>query len=487
MCRRRGRLRRRRGPPAKGGSSPLSSRRARRRRRDRTRRLPGPPRTLLGLCGSGCPSCCTRSPCAGPAPPGCTWRSGRSGLSSPPSRDQGPAPRVWRAWRIRCPRTSCSLLEAAVGPFEVLLCSARVGEHPVVVECLGNVVAPGIWEQNDDHGVLGQSLRRTDRPDGGHPARAPDEEALFGHQAAGHEERFPVVYLDHLVHHGWVVVTGVEVLSHALDGVLVYVVGVGEYRSFGVDTDDPDPGALLFQVAARSRDGSASAHPSDEMCDAAFGLAPDLGSRRLVVGKRIGRVLVLAWLEAARNLLCQPLCDGVVALGVIGRRSRRDDYLGAHSLQQVLFLFAHLIWHHADAPVAPNRGGQGQTGPRVPARRLDDGPAGPQESLLLGDLEHLDGRPVLYRAGGVQVLDLREEGGLYALVTFYSAHTDQGRVPDRREHVLEIVHSGRLTSPAPPNAFAYNPRPWKRVYGATNASPAKWNSPYAAPGKVQTP
>src|SRR5687768_15505510 len=153
------------------------------------------------------------------------------------------------------------------------------------------------------------------------------------------------------------------------------------------------------------------------MCYAAFGLAPDLGSRRLVVRERIGRVLVLAWLEAARDLLCQPLGDGVVALGIIGRRSRCDDYLGAHSLQQVLFLFAHLIWHHADAPVAFDRGGQDQAGSRVPARRLDDGPTGPEEPLLLGDLEHLDGRPVFYRAGGVQVLGLSEEGGLYALVT----------------------------------------------------------------------
>src|SRR5215208_3997856 len=113
------------------------------------------------------------------------------------------------------------------------------------------------------------------------------------------------------------------------------------------------------------------------MCYAAFSLAPDLGPRRLVVRKWIGRVLVLAWLEAARDLLCQPLGDGVVALGVIGRRSGRDDYLGAHSLQQVLFLFAHLVWHHADAPVAFDRGGQGQAGPRVPARRLDDGSARP--------------------------------------------------------------------------------------------------------------
>src|SRR5215216_3532639 len=92
-------------------------------------------------------------------------------------------------------------------------------------------------------------------------------------------------------------------------------------------------------------------------------------------------------------------------------------------------------------PISFDRGGQGQAGPRVPARRFDDGTAGPEEPLLLGDLEHLDGRPVLYRAARVQVLDLREEGGLYALFTFYSAHTDQGCVPDDLEHVLEIVHT----------------------------------------------
>ena len=245
-------------------------------------------------------------------------------------------------------------------------------------------------------------------------------------------------------------------------------------------------GALLLEIPARSRDGSAGPHPGDEMCYAAFGLAPDLRSRRLVVGERIGRVLVLTRLEAPRDLVCQSLGDGVVALGVVWRRSRRDYYLGAHSLQQVLFLLAHLIRHHADAPVAFDRGGHGQAGSRVPARRLDDGPAGPEEPLLLGDLEHPDGRPVLYRAGGVQVLGLRKEGGLYALVTLYSAHTDQGCIPDGLEHVLEIVHPGRLPSPAPPDAFAYNPRPWNRAPGKENASQAKWNSRYTAPEEVQT-
>jgi hypothetical protein len=56
-----------------------------------------------------------------------------------------------------------------------------------------------------------------------------------------------------------------------------------------------------------------------------------------------------------------------------------------------------------------------------------------------------------------------------------------------RTVVLEIVHSGRLTSPAPPDAFAYNPRLWRRASGIKNASQAKWNSRYAAPGEVQIP
>ena len=70
-----------------------------------TRRLRGLPRTLRGPCGSGFPTCCTRSPCVGPALPACRSRSGRWGLSWPPSRGRGPGPRVWRAWRTRCLRS----------------------------------------------------------------------------------------------------------------------------------------------------------------------------------------------------------------------------------------------------------------------------------------------------------------------------------------------------------------------------------------------
>ena len=111
-------------------------------------------------------------------------------------------------------------------------------------------------------------------------------------------------------------VSRVEVLPDALDSVLVDVVRVGEDGTLGVHADDPYVRVLLLEVPARAGDGPAGTHPGDEVGYAALGLAPELGPRRLVVGQRVGRVLVLARLEAAGDLIRQPLRDGVVALGV---------------------------------------------------------------------------------------------------------------------------------------------------------------------------
>src|SRR5829696_1506815 len=202
-----------------------------------------------------------------------------------------------------------------------------------------------------------------------------------------------------------VAVTGVEVLADALDRVRVDVARVGEDRTLRVRADNPYLGVVLLEVVPGASDGAAGAHPGDEVGDAPIRLLPHLGPRRFVVGEGVRRVLVLARLEAARYLARQPLRYRVIALRVVGSQAGRgDDHLGAQSLEKILLLLARLVWHHADALVTLDCRRERETGPCVPARRLDHGPAGLEEPHFLGDLEHLYGGPILHGPGRVQVL-----------------------------------------------------------------------------------
>ena len=188
------------------------------------------------------------------------------------------------------------------------------------------------------------------------------------------------------------------------------VVG-GEDRALGVDRDDPRARAVLLEVAPDAGDRPAGPDRDDDRVDVtAVRLLPDLGPGRLVVGLGVRRVRVLVGLEPSRDLLGEPVGDGVVALG----RGRFDGGRGDHDLGAVRaehrdLLLAHLVRHHEDAAIAAERRGDREPDAGVPRGRLDDRPARAEPPVLLGGLEHREPDPVLHRAAGVQVLELREQ------------------------------------------------------------------------------
>ena len=168
-------------------------------------------------------------------------------------------------------------------------------------------------------------------------------------------------------------------------------------------------GVLLLEEATDAADRAAGAHPGDEVGDPPLGLLPDLRTGVLVVRARVVRVAVLVGLPGALGLAHQPVRDAVVAVGVVGRHGRRaDDHLGAVRLEHVALVLADLVGADEDALVAALLGDQGQADPGVAGGRLDDRAAGLQLAAGLGRVHHADGDPVLHRAAGVEVLDLRE-------------------------------------------------------------------------------
>ena len=206
----------------------------------------------------------------------------------------------------------------------------------------------------------------------------------------------------------------------------------GVDRALRVGADDQEVRVLLLQVAARAGDRAARADGDHDRVELAAGLLPDLGARRLVVRLRIGHVRVLVGLVAARNLLGEPVGHGVVALGrVVLDRGRRDHDLGAVGAQHRDLLLAHLVRHDEDAAVAAGGCGNRQPDAGVAGGRLDDRPTRLELPLALGGLDHRHPDPVLVRAAGVQVLELREQRRLHVAADPVESH--DGRLADEVE------------------------------------------------------
>ena len=146
------------------------------------------------------------------------------------------------------------------------------------------------------------------------------------------------------------------------------------------------------------------------MGDATGGLAPDLGPGALKVSLRVVGVGVLVRLEGARSGLDQCPGDGVVRVGVarIDRR-RADHYFCAVGPKKRHLFIGDLVWHGEDAAVAAAGCDDGQADASVARRRLDDGAAGPQETLMFSRFDHGDRRPVLDAATGVEEFKLGQQ------------------------------------------------------------------------------
>ena len=213
------------------------------------------------------------------------------------------------------------------------------------------------------------------------------------------------------------------------------------HRAFGIGADDQHLRLSLLEVAPDAADRAARADRDDDRVDLAARLLPDLRPGQAVVRLRVRHVGVLVGLEAAGDLLGEPVGDGVVALGrVVLDRGRRDHDLGAVGAQQRDLLLAHLVRHHEDAAVALDRGADREPDAGVARGRLDDRPARLQLSLALGRFDHRQADAILHGAAGVQVLELREN--LRAAARAQLVEADDRRRADELEDARVLAGHG---------------------------------------------
>jgi hypothetical protein len=230
--------------------------------------------------------------------------------------------------------------------------------------------------QRHDRRALPEAFRDLERrPDDG-ASRTAREQPFLPCQTARGQERVAVGDAHVLVDHRRVEGGGPEILADTLDEVLPRR-GRGVDRALGVGPDDEEIGLSLLEEPGGARDRPAGSDREHEDVHLAASLLPKLRPGRLVVRLRVDRIRILVRLVGAGDLLREPVRDRVVALGRLRwHRRRADDDFGAVRAEQADLLLGDLVRHHEDRAVALERGRDGKPDARVPARRLDDRPAG---------------------------------------------------------------------------------------------------------------
>ena len=209
---------------------------------------------------------------------------------------------------------------------------------------------------------------------------------------------------------------------------------------------DLDIGVLALEVLAHAGNSAAGANASHKEINLTIGVLPDLRTGGLDVCLRIGRVHELAGDKGVGNLLCQLIRLGNGTFHALCALAQ--DQLCAVSLHQLAALHAHGLGHHDDDAVALGSGHSGQTNAGVAGGRLNDHGTGLQLAGGLGIVDHLLGNAILDRAGGVEVFQLGQNGGLQ--VGFL---LDMGQLQQRSVANQLICGSVNLAhSKSPPSA-----------------------------------
>ena len=297
-------------------------------------------------------------------------------------------------------------------------------------------------EDDDDHVAVGELILELHQPRHRGAARVADPDAFFARDPTRHHGRVLVGHLFEMIDAAEVDVARQEVLADAFGDVrvdFVFVEDAGllvllEHGAVRIDAPYLDRRILLLQELADAGDRASRADADHELRDRAVGLIPNLGTRLLVVSRRVRQVVVLVRLPRVGHFFFEARRHGIVGPWILGIDvGGTDDDLGAERLQRVDLLLGLLVGGREDALVAPDDGGDREAHAGVAGRSLDDRSAGFQQTGTLGVLDHLHRHAVLDRVAGVERLDLRQHRAFHDAFR-QPIDADHRRVADRVEH-----------------------------------------------------
>ncbi|MNS40771.1 hypothetical protein D3C72_731010 [compost metagenome] len=163
---------------------------------------------------------------------------------------------------------------------------------------------------------------------------------------------------------------------------------------------------MLRKPRLQPAERTAGSYANHNRVDPAVQLFKQLGRSRGAVRQRVGLVIELVNIEAARDLLRQPLrvvlIVGRVAFVDVGAR---QHHLSAQRAQMKNFLAAHFVRYHQHQRIAFLRRNQCQPQPGIARRSLNNGAARCEQPFALGFVDHRQGHAVLNRAARILVFE----------------------------------------------------------------------------------
>ena len=172
------------------------------------------------------------------------------------------------------------------------------------------------------------------------------------------------------------------------------------------------------------------------MREPAVGLLDDFGAGAVEVRLPVGRIVVLIGIEIAVRVLHVDLADH--ADGAVGAFVRvAEDRFGAVGFQDALALSAGVAGQHQFHLVAAIGADHGVRDAGIAAGGIENRPVVIQLARAFAIQHHIEGRPVLDAAAGIEILGLAEDldARKFGLDLFQA---QQRRIADGREQRLGL-------------------------------------------------
>ncbi|VTR64010.1 hypothetical protein DESC_120102 [Desulfosarcina cetonica] len=314
---------------------------------------------------------------------------------------------------------------ARVGRQEGLFLARHgVEEHQVdlllhVKQRRGEVALPTVGKDHHQ-GPARKAAGDIGRHHHGRPTAHTHHEPLLAGQAAGHGKGRLIFHVDLRIELFLVENLGLIGLLHVFQPLQAV-------PQIGLHTDDLDGRIVFLQPPGKAHEGSRGTHGGHQVGQGAAGLLPDLHRRSKVVGLPVGRIVVLIGHEIGVGIFAGQavdLLDGAVGTQVAGR----EQNIGPACAQDLLAFDAGRLAHGQQQRVALDRTDHRQADAGIAAGGLDNGLAGFEFSRTLAGFDHRQGRPVLDRAAGIEVLQFCQDAHLRVGIEVADFH--QGGVAD---------------------------------------------------------
>ena len=251
--------------------------------------------------------------------------------------------------------------------------------HPVIVEHFAQVTCAVVVKNHHHNISFFKPVCHLHQSGHGRAGAVPHKNAFFAWNTACHYRCIFVGYLFEIINDAEIHIGRQKIFSNAFCDIRIDFVFIEnacflvlfENRAIGINSQHLNGWIFLFQIPARTANGTAGSHTYHQMGDFTFGLFPNFRTGLFIVSLRIAQVIILIGLPGIWNFFGQTCTYTVVTAGIFGLNicGANDDF-GAKRFQSIYFFLALLVGGGKNALVSLDNSRNCQTHARIAAGSL---------------------------------------------------------------------------------------------------------------------